>query len=350
MPNADDAAGNRPTPRRRRRRHRPLRPVAATARPAARRARATPTVPTRAAAPHSPHHHARADATPVAGAEPAATTPKRGDVAQAAPRCSLDTIRFTTWNSRALLTSAPDLAARRWRRIEALLRHTDALLVQETHGDEDSLQLLSNRRSQTHFYLHSAGPTSDAGGLVFLLAKSTFREVSALQVLQRGRVAIAYCVLHSGQAIAVGNIHNYDIDAGTVATLDKLIVQAAARGDVPWILAGDWNFPEAGMPTLRTYSSGCSVPARWASASRSWRRILKNLVAVSHECSTRFSSTLTPRGPVLVHSSLDRMYVLMPNADLVQHRFVYDVMQPALPGSPQGELSDHVPVKLTISR
>lgn len=61
-----------------------------------------------------------------------------------------------------------------WRQVEYLLQHTDALLLQETQGDCHALDLMANRRSQTHFYLSSPGPTPDAGGLIFLLARRFF--------------------------------------------------------------------------------------------------------------------------------------------------------------------------------
>lgn len=259
-------------------------------------------------------------------------------------------LRVTTWNARALLTACPDLAERRWRYVEFLLQHTDALLVQETHGDEHALGLMANRRSQTHHYRYSPGPTSDAGGLVFFLARAAFRDVSDLVVLQPGRIAVAHCTLHSGGTVALANVHNYDIDALTIVALDELISAALKHDAKPWVLAGDWNFPESGSPTLQTRNTGCSVPAQRAVASRSWRRVLRKVIEVSHGCSTRFSSTRTRRGTTLVHSSLDRMYVWMPSTEFVQYRFVYDVMQPAIPGTPAAELSDHVPVKLSISQ
>lgn len=248
------------------------------------------------------------------------------------------------------MTPCPDLAERRWRQAEYLLQYTDALLIQETHGDEHALRLMANRRIQTHHYLFSPGPHSDTGGLVFLLARRAVREVSNFEVVQPGRIAVAHCVLHNGLSIALCNAHNYDIDASAVATLDGLLTAAAERGDEPWICVGDWNFLENGTPTLRTFNSGSSVPTRRVAAGRCWRHILQLLVEVSHGCSTRFGTTCTRRGTTLVHSSLDRMYILMNSAEITQLKFVYEVMQPALPGTPAAELSDHVPVKLPVTQ
>lgn len=118
----------------------------------------------------------------------------------------------------------------------------------------------------------------------------------------------------------------------------------------PWLCAGDWNLPELHSPTLRTDQHGRTYSAHSRHAKRQWQGVFKHLLELSHGRSTRFCSATTRRGTTIVHSSLDRMYILVAPSEVPQYKFAYDVPLPALQGTAAADLSDHVPVKLTIHR
>lgn len=107
-----------------------------------------------------------------------------------------------------------------------------------------ALDLKANHRSQTHFFMSSPGPTSDAGGLIFLLARRVFRDAPALVAIQAGRIAAVHAHFHDGTPITLCNVHKFDLTGCVVQTLGAMLRTSAGDSQTTWKCAGDWNLPE----------------------------------------------------------------------------------------------------------
>lgn len=226
-------------------------------------------------------------------------------------------ICVTTWNCRALLTHDPALFKKKWCIVDAAIRDSDVVVLQEVHGSAGEMQALARRVASTHTAFSSAGVPESAGGiLIFVRVRWCESAQVEEAVIVLGRILGVRSVAEA-TTLAVLGVHNYNVSAGAITVAQRWISDTTARHPgVVLFATGDWNFDESDDGVITTTGRGDTTSHRARREQARWLRALRNLTSLSHGLPTRAAITETADSVAVSQSSLDRTYTSLPPTTL----------------------------------
>ena len=256
-------------------------------------------------------------------------------------------LSLVTWNCRALVAlNAADRSQRRKYLADRVLGPTFVLL-QETHGNEDSLRMLFADIAGSYRAFDFPGVNRASGGTAILVKRVAIPAQATLRSrpLAVGRAMVVELRSPLGD-IDVFNIHNHDMSDAELCqvrrNLDNSLRLSVTKPEKHLaMLGGDFNLMAPGeQPT--SHRSGLPVAcARNRPRSIAWDRMLGDWVELvgkdaTHHCEV---SLTAPR--------IDRVFVAMPRWTLLQCDADYCVVGDAFRLNVD-RVSDHAPVRVTV--
>lgn len=135
----------------------------------------------------------------------------------------------TTWNCRALLAHDPAVFKRKWCIVDATIRDSDVVVLQEVHGSSEEMQALALRVASTHTAFSSAGvPESAVGILIFVRVHRCEGARIEETVIVPGRI-LGVRIVTAEATLAILGVHNYNIGVGAIATTQRWICDTTTR-------------------------------------------------------------------------------------------------------------------------
>ena len=266
-----------------------------------------------------------------------------------------------SWNCRALFCR--DVAKRRAKLnyLLALSRDASVICLQETHGNENSLnKYLGILR--TRFWVHHSLLPQAAGGVMILVSKKYATTFSSCphEVFAPGRISKIQ-VLGEHSQMRVWNVHNFDISSSELVNFVQ-----ALQLDLTWaegdpltrsvFLAGDLNFqaahevrlPYAAPLNASSPTQGVGVRTlptcpRILDFQRQTTPLLNQLIEITQPLPTHYQSHGS------TGSKIDRVFTSNPPWTFPHSTFTFGVVDDPMDLHLKG-ISDHGALRLTVGK
>lgn len=160
-------------------------------------------------------------------------------------------LRCTTWNASALNACNLDISRRRIGAAKRMAVDSDALFLQECHGDTMLLEASLCDLEVSHRIWVSASPLPAAGGIITAVRRTLLNGVGDVRIEEvvSGRVMTVRLIYDSPlESLALINVHNYSVESSMRAAFGEhirrlrscMVEETSARPRC--IAGGDWNF------------------------------------------------------------------------------------------------------------